>query len=196
MLTLKRFRAYLKIAGVGNIARRYFVINSFDGAMTMLGIIVGAKLAGPFDPKFVIGAGTGVGFAMGVSGLSGAYMAERAERLGRMRRLRRAMLSDLRHSIHARASSVATIWVAVVDAVSPAAAITISMAPYILAFFNIIPTWAALPSSLSIIFTLLFILGAFLGKVSRENVILAGLRMLAAGAGTALILWMLGGFGI
>jgi predicted membrane protein (TIGR00267 family) len=196
MLTLKGFREYLRISGAGGISRRYFVINSFDGAMTMLGIIVGAKLGGTIDPKFIIGAGAGVGLAMGISGLSGAYMTERAERLRGMRRLRRAMLSDLRRSIHARASTVATLWAAVIDAVSPAIAIAVSMSPYILADFNVIPTWASLPGSLGIIFALLFSLGAFLGKVSKENVMFAGLRMLAAGAATAFILWMLGGFGI
>lgn len=193
---IRRFREYLRIAEVASISRRYFVMNSFDGAMTMLGVVLGASAAGSADPKFVIGAGLGASFAMGVSGLTGAYLTERAERTRRLRGLRRAMLSDLRRSIHVRASSVASVWAALVDGLSPAIAAALPMIPYVLALFKIIPAWCAFGASVALILAVLFALGAFLGKVSRENMVLAGLRMLAVGAATAVLLMALGSFGI
>jgi predicted membrane protein (TIGR00267 family) len=169
-------------------------MNSFDGAMTMLGVILGASASGRADPKFVIGAGLGASFAMGVSGFSGAYMTERAERRGRLRRLRKAMLSDLRRSAQVKASSAASLWAALIDGVSPALAAAAPMIPYALTSFDIIPAWLAFPTSMLSILSILFILGAFLGKISRENAVIAGLRMLAVGVGTAVIVWTLGGF--
>ncbi len=102
----------------------------------MLGIILGANASGPADPKLVIGAGFGASFAMGVSGLSGAYLAEEAERKKRLRRLRRAMLSDLRRSVHIKASSAASVWAALVDGFSPAIAAAVPMIPYVLAMLG------------------------------------------------------------
>jgi predicted membrane protein (TIGR00267 family) len=189
-------REYLRIAGVAGISRRYFVINSFDGAMTILGIVLGASATGPADPKFVIGAGLGASFAMGVSGLSGAYLTERAERQRRLRGLRRAMLSDLRRSIHVRASSIASVWAALVDGFSPAIAAVLPMIPYVLALFEIIPAAYAFQASILLILAILFMLGAFLGKISRESILVGGLRMLAVGAGTATILMILASLGV
>ncbi len=163
--------------------------------MTMLGVVLGASATGSADPKFVIGAGLGASFAMGVSGLSGAYLTERAERTRRLRGLRRAMLSDLRRSIHVRASSVASVWAALVDGFSPATAAALPMIPYVLALFEIIPAWYAFPASIALILSILFVLGAFLGKISKENMVLAGLRMVAVGAATAVLLMVLGSFG-
>lgn len=162
----------------------------------MLGIILGASASGLANAKFVIGTGLGASFAMGVSGFSGAYMTERAERKRRLRTLRRAMLSDLRRSVHVKASSAASIWAALIDGVSPAIAAAAPMIPYALTLFDIIPSWLALSASMLSILAILFMLGAFLGKISRENVVIAGLRMLAVGLTTAAIVWAIGGFRI
>jgi len=193
---IRRFREYLRIAGVAGISRRYFVINSFDGAMTMLGIIIGANASGMADPRFVIGAGLGASFAMGISGLSGAYLAEQAERARRLRRLRRAMLSDLRRSVHVKASSIASVWAALVDGFSPAIAAALPMIPYALALFGVAPVAWALPASIVSILAILFIVGAFLGSISRENMVAAGLRMLAVGGATAAVLMVLSRLGM
>ena len=104
LAAIRRFRSYLRISGISSISRRYFVMNSFDGAMTMLGVVVGAHSAQASDPRIVIGAGLGASVAMGVSEFSGAYLTERAERMRHLRRLKKAMLSDMPRSVHAKAS--------------------------------------------------------------------------------------------
>jgi predicted membrane protein (TIGR00267 family) len=80
----------------------------------------------------------------------------------------------------------------VIDGTSPAIAAAIPMIPYALALFQIAPSWSAFPVSMVSIFATLFVLGAFLGKISRENVMAAGLRMLAVGVITGVIVWALG----
>ena len=42
---MDRIEEYIKISNVGEISRRYFVMNAFDGALTMLGVIIGAHIA-------------------------------------------------------------------------------------------------------------------------------------------------------
>ncbi len=191
---LRRFREHLRISRVGGISRRYFVLNSFDGSLTMLGIIIGGYTAGVTDPRFVIGTGLGASFAMAVSGFSGAFMTERAERIGTLRRLRRAMLSDLRKSIHFEAAFSASLWAAIIDGLSPALAAAIPMVPYALALFKLITATEALYASVALILLSLFAIGAFLGTVSKESILFSGLKMIIVGAAVALILLGIGRF--
>jgi len=186
--TLRKFKSYLRVTGADSISRRYFVMNSFDGAMTMLGVIVGAWASGAVNPRVIIGIGLGASLAMGVSGFSGAYMADRAERKRRLSRLKRAMLTDLGKTMHGKASRFASFWTALVDAISPFMAAVISMLPFFLASADLIPAGTAAVVSIVLIMGIIFSLGMFLGRISKESMLLSGARTLAAGILTALII--------
>jgi len=185
--TLRKFKSYLRVTGADSISRRYFVMNSFDGAMTMLGVIVGAWASGSVNPRVIIGIGFGASLAMGISGFSGAYMTERAERKRRLDRLKRAMLTDLGKTMHGKASRFASVWTALVDAASPFMAAMISMLPFFLAAANLIPASTAAIVSVILIMGMLFSLGIFLGRISKENMLFSGARTLVAGILTAAI---------
>lgn len=64
MSFLERIRNYLKVSKVAPISRRYFVMNAFDGAATILGIVVGAYVADINTPFLVISSGLGATLAM------------------------------------------------------------------------------------------------------------------------------------
>lgn len=188
---LRRFREQVKQARAGEITSRYFVINAFDGAMTALGVIVGAYLGGR-NALTVILATLGATVAMGISGLSAAYLAEEAMRSRHLKELEKAVFRDLRESQLERASRTAVLWVALVNGVSPAAAAAISIAPLLLALVGIISlTWAVL-ASVSITFVTLFTVGLYLGKLSDSSIISYGMKTVMAGAATALIVWLVG----
>jgi len=55
-------------------------MNAFDGATTVLGIVIGAYVAGITNEFWVIWSGLGATLAIGLSGFAGAYMTEEAER--------------------------------------------------------------------------------------------------------------------
>jgi len=185
---LGTFRSYIKVARASAIARRYFVMNAFDGALTILGVIVGAFMAREADPKVIIGAGVGASLAMGVSGAWGAYMAERAERRRSLRDLENQMFKNLEGSILDKASRAAALWIALVDGLSPALAAAIPLIPFAMVLTHIIPIETGLIASLTLNLFTLFTLGVFLGKVSHENVWIHGLLMVGAGILTALLL--------
>ena len=77
---IRKVRVYLHITKASGIARRYFVMNGFDGAMTIFGIVLGSWMAEVTKPQVVLLAGFGACLAMGVSCFFGAFMAEKAER--------------------------------------------------------------------------------------------------------------------
>jgi len=159
----------------------------------MLGVIVGAWASSSVNPKVIISIGLGASLAMGVSGFSGAYMAERAERKRRLNRLKRAMLTDLGNTMHGKASHFASVWTALVDAISPFMAAMISLLPFFFASVNLIPASSAAVASVILIMGMIFSLGMFLGRISKENILLSGVRTLAAGILTALITALVAG---
>ena len=59
----------LKLLYSHEIVRRYVVSNSFDGALTMLGIIIANFFAGTMDPHLIVLPGVGAAIALGISGV-------------------------------------------------------------------------------------------------------------------------------
>jgi hypothetical protein len=45
MKFLEKIKRYINISGITPISRRYFIMNAFDGATTILGIVIGAYVA-------------------------------------------------------------------------------------------------------------------------------------------------------
>ncbi|MGQ4834028.1 MAG: VIT1/CCC1 transporter family protein [Candidatus Asgardarchaeia archaeon] len=190
----KKIKMYIEISGVSEIGRRYFVMNAFDGALTMLGIIIGAAMAGNIDPRIIISAGIGGSVAMGVSGFTGAYITERAERLLKLRELEESLGSEIEDTIIEEASSFASIIAALIDGISPALAALVSIIPYVLSSYGLIAVSIAFYSSIAVNLGLLFVLGMFLGRLSKENsLVYAGIMVLVGIVTALLTIFLIGG---
>jgi len=185
--TIKRWKQYSKISDVAPITRRYFIMNAFDGALTMLGVVIGAYVSGVLNPITIISAGLAGSIAMGVSGVSGAYMTEKAERTKKLKGLEKAMLKDMKNGLHGRSHRFATIFAALVDGVSPAIAAMLVISPFFMVNFEIITSEFAFFSSITITLILLSLLGVYLAKISDESMLRYGIQMLLVGLITAFI---------
>ena len=186
-----RIRKYAEITEVGEIARRYFVMNAFDGALTTLGFIIGFFIAGVEDPNVVIVAVLAGALAMGISGIWGAYLAESAERKRELKMLERHMMTDLSKSIMARASRFAVIFSALIDGLSPALASIVGILPFFFGVGGGVSFAVLFYISVGLNLGILFLLGIFLGHVSKENVLVMGLKVVLAGVVITIILWLL-----
>ena len=175
------------------ILRRYFAMNAFDGAMTSLGVVIGAYITGITDPRAIVGVIVVGGIAMAVSGFSGTYMTESAERNKALNELEDAMLVDLGDTIHGDASRFVAIFAALVDGSAPFLASLPSVLPFALALLGLLPIQAAFIASIGASLTSLFLLGAFLGRISRSNIIYSGIKMVVAGIAVALLALLLNG---
>lgn len=118
-------------------------------------------------------------------------MTERAERTRKLKKLERAMVTNLDETVWDDASSFVSIWAAAVDGLSPALTAMIAVIPFMVAELGIISFNSALLGSIGVIFISLFILGAYLGKISEENIPINGLRMLLVGGLTGFIIWLI-----
>jgi predicted membrane protein (TIGR00267 family) len=185
-----KVRVYLRITKASGIARRYFVMNGFDGAMTVFGIVLGSWIAGVSKSKIIVLAGLGACLAMGFSGFFGALMAEKAERERRLKEMEEATNNNV-DPIHYEAARFVTFYVAFIDGLSPALTAIISLMPFILVSAGLMPIWNAYVISLTLSLATLFLLGIYLGKVAKENGWLYGVAMLTVGAFTALIVFLI-----
>lgn len=184
-------REYGRIAGVAEIARRYFAMNAFDGVLTTIGVLMGNYLGDVRSPGTVIRIGIATSIAMGVSGLWGAYLTEAAERQRELAELEKVSLTDLGQTKIGRASRMAVVIVALVDGMAPAMAALIVLIPLFAAplIGNILVSYAL---SLALALIGLFGLGMFLGQISGHGLIGYGLRTLVAGLVSIALSFVLG----
>ena len=181
----------LKITGSQVIARRYFVVNGFDGALTMLGLLVGFYVSEDVRLPVTINACLGVAIALGMSGVSSAYISEAAEKQRELQELEQAMVTDLGESAHGQAARLLPIFIALVNGMAPLAISLIIILPLWLA--PQIETISSLPleSAFLIALIIIFLLGVYIGQVSQTFWLWAGLRTLLIAIVTAGLIFTL-----
>jgi predicted membrane protein (TIGR00267 family) len=184
---------YMRVTRAQAILRRYFAVNAFDGAMTSLGVVIGAYIVGLNKPGPILGVILMGGFAMAVSGFSGTYLAERAERERDLNDLEGAMLIDLKDTIHGEATRYVSLFAALIDGAAPFLASMPALVPFALSAYRLLPSGIAFPASIASSLLTLFLLGVYLGRVSGENLIYSGLKMVAAGVAVALLAFLING---
>ncbi len=172
---------YYRILVEHEIVRRYVLINSFDGALTVLGIIFAEFFAQISDPRSVIIPTIGAAIAMFISGLWGAYSAEHAEVKRSIREIESHMLKDLSDTSFSKAREGMAWIIGFVDGFSPLLVSLVVIFPFFLAALRFISMRVAYYSSLLLIGVVLFALGAFAGRIARESMVKHGLIMLFAG---------------
>ena len=165
-------------------------MNAFDGVLTILGVLVGSFFSHLEDAGKIVVLGMTASFAMGVSGFYGAYMTERAERNRALQELEESTLSDLKDTDIGHASTYATIIVSLVDGFSPFAAAAIAVSPFFLG--AAIPINTAFYIAFALAFLELFALGMFLGSISRDRMVISGIKMVSAGLVCVAVGYLLG----
>ncbi|UCE10101.1 MAG: hypothetical protein JSW61_14195 [Candidatus Thorarchaeota archaeon] len=193
---IERIMRALEITKGVQIARRYLAMNAFDGALTMLGLILGGLITiNPLNPMpgftAILVAAAGTSIAMAISGFSGSYLAESAERDREVEEMGKAMLSDMSETMYAHASRTTSVVVAVVDGLSPAGAALIIITPLWFVPGGYLAYNIAFYMAIIICFALLFVLGMFLGTVSRRNMYIYGAKTLLAGLATAALMLLI-----
>jgi len=177
---LSVLKTYNKIAGITKITRRYFAINGFDGVITSIGILLGNYIIRVTEHKNVLIAGIAVIISLGVSGVWSAYYSEAAERKKELDDLSESTLYGFEETVISRAQRFAAIALSAVNGFSPALMAFIPLLPFILG--RSIPIEYCYWTGFGLAFLILFGMGIFLGRISRTNLIISGLKMLIAGA--------------
>jgi len=188
----RQLRFLFKLTRAHTIARRYFVTNGFDGALTMLGLTMGFYSSDSVATTVIISACLGAAIALSVSGLASAYVSESAEREKELKELEQAVVGDLENTAHGRAARWVPVLIAVVNGFSPLLMALLIMTPLWLSEAGIALPLTALECAIVTAFLTLFMLGVLLGRVSGQFWLWSGLRTLIIALITAGIVLLLG----
>ena len=180
----------LHVTQTHSIIRRYFVVNGFDGALTMLGLIMGFLMSETVDLTVVISACLGAAIALGVSGVSSAYVSEQAERRHALRKLEDAMVADLQQGAHGEAARWTPMLVAFVNGSAPLIISLVIMIPLWLSESGVVLFIAPLYASIVIALMLIFMLGVFLGRISEISWFRSGVQTLLIALLTVLLIFL------
>jgi predicted membrane protein (TIGR00267 family) len=176
----EEWREYTEISEAGQIARRAFANNSFDGVLTMIGVVMGSFVVKVQDATVVLITGLSTALAIGISGGWGAYLTESAERRHAIGELEQFTLTELQDTKIGKASRLAVVLVAAVDGLSPFLAAMLVVVPFFLA--PLLPSIAyAYYASIGMALLALFALGIYLGRISQRNLIVSGIKTTVAG---------------
>lgn len=176
-----------------SIGQRYIALNGFDGILTVLGITVGAFSTSVNSPNVLISSCVGTAVGLLISGISGAYITEKAQRLKDFKELKSSMLTDMEGSIQEKEVQSESLMISLLNGFSPFFFAMVSVIPYFLANLDMISMVnTAYYFSMAISVSTLAILGAFLGKIAKESILIYALKMVGIGGVTALIMYTLG----
>lgn len=164
-MKFKKVKTLLEISHSGELIRRYFVVNGFDGALTVPGLIMGFYVSDRVDLAVVIISCLAAVLALGMSRKSSAYISEAAERRRGLAQLENAMVTSLDESRHA----TAVIWVpwlvALVNGITPLLFALIIIAPLWLAHSGMALAIEPLLAAMAVALTIIILLGCFLDRV-------------------------------
>jgi len=192
MIFNKKRHLILHALRARSIARRYFITNGFDGALTILGMLTGFYTSGMTELPVAISAILGATVALFISGLSSAYLSEKAEREKELRELEQALVTDLKESDYGKASRYLPILVALVNGFSPLLLALLIILPLFLAEQGYLSNSSPFLNSIAVALICVFFLGVYLGKVSKTFWLWSGLKTLAIAVITVAVILFFG----
>ena len=179
-------RERLGLDNVGPIARRYFVSNGFDGALTGVGVTVGAYLSGVPDGLTVIKIGLGGAVGLTTSGVWSVWEIERAEMRAELHDIEDAMLTDLSDTHIEREKTSTQVVNAVMSGLGPLFGMVLPLTPFLFEGAGL-SLFQATIISVAVAVGVLFAFGAYMASISRQRWYVAGIRMGLAGIVVAVI---------
>lgn len=188
---LSQAKFLLRISSSHDIVRRYFVVNGFDGALTMLGLIIGFIVSGSTELTIIINACLAAAIALGMSGLSSAYISETAERQHDLDKLEQAMMTDLQQTAHGEAARWMPLLIAIVNGFAPLVISILILLPLWLVSAGVLLPWSPLYMAIIIALFLVFLLGVFIGRIANISWLRSGVQTLLVAVLTVALIYLL-----
>ncbi len=181
----KKIRAVLDEPETGPTLRRFFVNTMFDSTFVILGILIASAFSSEPSLRTVIVTIVTSSVALGISTGISVMEAETMEQSIKMREMERAMLTSLEDTHLHRISRYTIFLVAAVNFCAPIIAGSVTLSPFLLIGESNIQLAAYI--SLGLAITILFVVGAVMGRAGRRNPWVQGSRMAVAGVGAFIL---------
>ncbi len=180
-----KIRAVLDEPETGPTLRRFFVNTMFDSTFVILGILIASAFSSEPSLRTVIVTIVTSSVALGISTGISVFEAETMEQSIKMRDMERAMLTSLEDTHLHRISKLTILLLAVVNFTAPVISGAITLTPFLMVGDNDIQLAASI--SLGLAITILFVVGAAMGRSGGRNPFAQGARMSVAGVAAFLL---------
>ena len=150
--------------GEGAIVR-----GAIDGCLSVLGVVIGAY---GIDSSLLLSAALAGNLANGMSNVLAAFSASSAQRSAHLRALERAMLTDLQGTEPDQAARSGAVWEAASDGLATMAGGSVPVIP-----FFMFPAAIAIGWSITLSLLVMFVLGAWAGRFSRQGMLLSAVKL-------------------
>ena len=162
---------------IGNFLRGYI-----DGALSTLGIVVGASSA---ESTVIVAAAVGGTIANGIANILSASSAAQAVYHGELREVEKAMVyGDLTGTTIDKKIGRQAMFAGMADGLATVIGGAVPILPLLFLTGN-----AALFSSIGLVVLSVVFIGVYLGKVSKRNLILSGLKMAVYSISVAVVVY-------
>lgn len=155
---------------------RYIILGMMDGVLIILSLLLASLLSPGVSALQLIKLSLAVGFGIFMSDFLGAYYAETAEVHRKFASMEKRMGVKGGYLLGTRlheSEQITVLQGALTNAFSALLGCVIPAAPLLL-----LHTTAAVYVSIYIALAMLFILGAYLGRLSKENILASGLKLI------------------
>ncbi|MHA1934795.1 MAG: hypothetical protein ACW97A_05900 [Candidatus Thorarchaeota archaeon] len=191
---IKHIEDELELTERFEVIRRHAAMDVFDGVLPVLGILMaGLLIEGLQDIPLVFWttllAAIGTSIAHFVGGFSSAFLVESAEGKKLIEDLEKTMPTKYSHSVLVHADRDTTLIVSLLNGIVPSASILITISPMLVSAAGLVGHLESMLLSFVVGFALLFVLGVFLGRLSRTSIWISVLKTVFAGVFTILILF-------
>jgi len=147
-----------------------FLRGFVDGSLSTLGIVIGASAA---SSVIIIAAAVGGTLANGISNFLSAYSAEGVQQYKELRIIEEAMVSkDMKGSEAESQVPRRTLIIGAIDGAATVVGGGIPILPYLF-----LPAFDAMVTAVGVVVVAISIIGVYLGKLSRRNIMLSALKM-------------------
>jgi predicted membrane protein (TIGR00267 family) len=164
-----------------------FLRGFIDGSLSTLGIVIGASSG---LPSIIIAAAVGGTLANGISNMLSAISATRAEQYKELRDVEKAMVGkELKDSEPDRRIGKQTIIAGGVDGLATMIGGGIPIIPYLF-----LTGLQAILISTGLVVLAVFLIGIYLGKLSRKNILLSALKMTFFAVVVAAVVYLIQSF--
>ncbi|MDW5563938.1 MAG: VIT1/CCC1 transporter family protein [Methanomassiliicoccus sp.] len=184
-----KIRAVLDEPETGPTMRRFFVNTMFDSTFVILGILIASAFSSEPNLRTVIVTIITSSVALGISTGISVFEAESMEQSIKMREMERAMLTSLEDTHLHSISKLTIMIVAVVNFTAPIISGAITLTPFLMVGEKDIQLAAYV--SLGLAITILFVVGAAMGRAGERNPWIQGTRMAVAGLGAFLLCYFI-----
>lgn len=165
---------------LGSGFRRSFSNTIFDSTFMLLGVVIGSAF-GNSSLRTVLTTMLTSSLALAISTGVSVYEAESLEHHKRLAEMESALFRSLKETAIARSSRYVVAVTSLLNFLTPLALCLFTVFPFLLASFGAIGIRLAAWISVTLAMGILFLAGAYLGRLAKRNPWTKGLRMLAFG---------------